>query len=185
MLSAVLLAGWAANGVLASVVVSPDQVVAGKLQTFTTGVSNEKDAATVGLRLIIPGELEHVSPNVKPGWQVTIAKTGEGEMAKVTELNWTGGTIPADQSDEFVFSAQLPAKEGTLQWKAYQTFKDGTVVSWDQAPNDSGTKAYSQTKIVHETNQQSAATSQMMTLWLSGLAVVIAIAAVLIGRANR
>lgn len=132
--------------VLAHVVVRPDKVAIGKFQTFTIGVPNEKDIPTVGVRLLIPEGLQHVTPNVKSGWNIEVKKEkvyegmkGEtlntGEEApyteKVTEIIWTGGSIPAGQRDEFLFSAQVPAETTTLIWKAYQTYEDGTEVAWD------------------------------------------------------
>lgn len=120
---------------MAHVVVRPNQVNVAAFQTFTVGVPNEKELPTVGVRLVIPENLKHVSPNVKPGWSVVVKKSGEGEDARVTEISWTGGTIPTGQRDDFLFSAQAPASAGSIDWKAYQTYQDGTVVAWDQDPN--------------------------------------------------
>ena len=50
----------------------------------------------------------------------------------VTEIIWSGGYIPAGQRDDFVFSAKVPTVATTLRWKAYQTYADGSIVSWDQ-----------------------------------------------------
>jgi uncharacterized protein YcnI len=150
------------NIVLAHVVVKPNQVGIGSFQTFTTGVPNEKELPVTGLKLLIPENLASVSPNVKPGWTVSIKKTGEGEEAKVTEISWTGGSIPAGQRDDFLFSAKSPSEAGIIVWKAYQTYQDGTVVAWDQDPNapkpsmapgdddDHGMNPYSITKIVND-----------------------------------
>jgi uncharacterized protein YcnI len=122
----------------------------------------EKSIATIALKLVMPDTLRYVSPNVKPGWEIEISKTGEGEDAKVTELIWTGGTIPAGFRDEFLFSARVPAEETTLAWKAYQTYTDGSVVSWDLAPDAEQPKKedgssdfsksgpYSMTKVIND-----------------------------------
>src|SRR6185369_5518421 len=60
------------------------------------------------------------------------------------------------------FSAQVPVSEMTLNWMAYQTYKDGSIVSWDQAPvvnmtddqreamEKTGKGPYSQTKIIND-----------------------------------
>lgn len=149
------------NIALAHVVVKPNQVGIGSFQTFTTGVPNEKDLPVTGLKLLIPENLASVSPNVKPGWTVSIKKTGEGEEAKVTEISWTGGSIPAGQRDDFLFSAKSPSEAGVIVWKAYQTYQDGTVVGWDQDPNgpkpsitpghdEGGLTPYSVTKVVND-----------------------------------
>ncbi|MEP7166381.1 MAG: YcnI family protein [Candidatus Woesebacteria bacterium] len=156
--SAVLLAIVVAP-VSAHVVVKPDTVGVGAFQTFTMSVPVEQDQPTIALRLLIPEGLEFVTPNVKPGWTITIKKTGEGESAKVTEITWTAGSIPTGQRDEFVFSAKAPSKTTDLQWKAYQTSKDGSVVSWDVTPStekmdtddDSAkTGPYSVTKVIDD-----------------------------------
>ena len=120
------------SSTLAHVVVRPAEVGKAAFQTFTVGVPNEKDSATVGLRVVMPGGVKHVTPNVKAGWTIETKKEGEGEEAIITEISWSGGSIPAGQRDEFLFSSQVPAEESTLVWKAYQTHEDGTIVSWDQ-----------------------------------------------------
>jgi uncharacterized protein YcnI len=132
-----------AGSVLAHVVVRPAEVGVAAFQTFTVGVPNEKDQATVGLRLVIPEGLNHVSPNVKPGWTIQTKKEASGETdgehsgeEMVTEISWTGGSIPAGMRDDFLFSAQAPAEETSLVWKAYQTYQDGTVVEWDLGKGD-------------------------------------------------
>lgn len=175
--------------VLAHVVVKPAEVAAGAFQTYTIGVPVEKDVPTTGVRLVIPAGLEHVAPTVKPGWTITTEKKGEG----VTEINWTGGQVPPGQRDDFTFSAQAPAKVTTLAWKAYQTSADGSVVAWDQKPEEAGhdDKAkdgaaeptpYSQTKVVAEGDADNTAhsgtdSSKDLPLYLSGLALVVAVLA--------
>jgi uncharacterized protein YcnI len=121
--------------VSAHVVVKPNQVGVGAFQTFSVGVPNEKDVPTTSLRLIIPDGLKYVSPTVKSGWIIETKKSGEGEDAKITEISWTGGIIPVGQRDDFSFSAQVPSSKTTIAWKAYQTYEDGTLVSWDQNPD--------------------------------------------------
>lgn len=189
-----------ATSVLAHVVVKPETVGVGKFQTFTVGVPNEKEVSVTSLRLIIPKGLNHVSPNVKPGWNIEVKKAGvsmkgeilnTGEKAPdpetITEINWTGGAIPAGQRDEFLFSAQVPASETTLTWMAYQTYADGTVVSWDKDSkghdeDDPNSGPMSQTKIVKDLNTppQTAPilddTKDNLSLAFAVLAIVIAIA---------
>lgn len=154
----------------AHVGVKPNQVGVAAFQTFTVGVPVEKDMATVAVRLVIPEGVEHVSPNVKPGWTVTtkqsdvpegISDGDEHGEGPVTEILWTGGVIPKGQRDDFLFSAKVPGEETTLKWKAYQTYADGSVIAWDldksQQPKDSEGKddysksgPYSETKIVND-----------------------------------
>jgi len=126
--------------VSAHVVVRPAEVLTASFQTFTIGVPNEKDQANTSIKLLIPANLKHVSPTVKPGWNITIEKEGEGEAAVVTSITWTEGSIPAGFRDDFTFSAQSPAKPQELQWRAYQTYADGQVVAWDLAKDKQSKK---------------------------------------------
>lgn len=126
-----------ANQALAHTTVKPATVGIGKFQTFTVAAPSEKPIATVGIRLVLPEGLNYVTPSVKAGWKIEVKKEKIGNEEKITEINWTGGTIPGEMRDEFSFSAQAPSKAGTLNWKAYQTYADGSVVAWDQDPNDS------------------------------------------------
>jgi uncharacterized protein YcnI len=136
----------------AHVTVKPAEVNIGTFQTFSISVPVERDIPTIAVRVVLPQGLEHVTPNVKPGWK--IAKTD-------TEISWTGGSIPAGQRDEFVFSAKVPSQETTLVWKAYQTYQGGAVVAWDlqadQQPKSTDGKddfsksgPYSQTKVIND-----------------------------------
>jgi len=197
---------------LAHVVVKPSEVGLGKFQTFTVGVPNEKENPTIEIRLIIPKGLEDVSPNVKPGWNIEVKKAGvsmkgevlnTGEKAPdpetVTEIIWTGGSIPEGQRDDFLFSAKVPSSETTLKWMAYQTYLDGTVVSWDkdgESHNEdeasSSAGPLSQTKIINDLKVEDEKeklvpqdTKENLTLSLAVLAIIIALASFIIELKKR
>jgi len=143
----------------AHVVVSPEKVGVGEFTTYNVAVPVEKDVPTVGLRLEIPGGLNYVQPNVKSGWKIAVKESGTGEEATVTEINWTGGNIPSGQREQFLFAAQSPKEATSLNWKAYQTYADGTVVSWDQKPTGKegdGSKPYSITEVVNDLASDTA-----------------------------
>jgi uncharacterized protein YcnI len=123
-----------ATSAFAHVSVTPGEVGVGKRLNFVVGVPTEEDDPTVNVRLVLPEGLQSVRPLVKPGWNIQLVKQGEGEDAKVTEIIWSGGAIPAEQKDEFFFSAQAPTEEKTIVWKAYQTYGDGDVVAWENDP---------------------------------------------------
>ncbi len=145
----------------AHVTVKPAEVVTAGFQTFTIGVPNEKNIPTTGIKLTIPDGLKHVSPTQKAGWEIQIEKQGEGESAVVKSITWTGA-VNAGFRDEFTFSAQVPEKPTDLQWKAYQTYADGTVVSWDKSGDsghddeDSNSGPFSVTKVVPVASQENA-----------------------------
>ena len=195
----------------AHVVVKPNQVSVAAFQTFTVGVPNEKDNPVISLRLVIPEGLEHITPNVKQGWTVEVKKEkvyegmkGEklnnGKEApyteKITEIIWTGGSIPEGQRDDFLFSAQAPADETTVQWKAYQTYENGDIVSWDQGEmkhsdnemekmEEENHGPYSETKVINDL-KASAAEEETTALkdkvnkltWVSEIALALAAAAI-------
>ncbi len=166
---------------LAHVLVKPAEVGVAAYQTFTIGVPNEKDNPTVALRLVLPEGLKSVTPNVKPGWTVT---------AQNNEINWTGGSIPTGQRDDFIFSAQAPASETTLQWKVYQTYQNGEVIAWDHDPSmehsdkEGSAGPYSQTKVINDlkaspsptaTNFRTSQTLSVTALALSLVALALGI----------
>ncbi len=119
-----------ANPVLAHVIVFPSKVGIAKLQTFDMTVPTEKDKPTVAVKLLIPQKVTDVVPNAKQGWNINLVKNGDN----VTEIDWTNGSLAPGQRDDFYFEAQVPPIPATLYWKAYQTYSDGTVVSWDINP---------------------------------------------------
>jgi uncharacterized protein YcnI len=130
----VLIFSFATTAV-AHVVVRPDTVGIGAFQTFTVSTPSEKDEATVGIRLVLPEGLGSVTPTVKSGWNVKVV-TDDSEEANPIEILWTGGKIPGHFRDDLTFSARVPAEPVTLLWKAYQTYSDGSVISWELGPDD-------------------------------------------------
>lgn len=155
--------------VSAHAVVKPNTAGVGSYVDFTLGVPSEKDSATTSVKLFIPEGINSVSPIVKSGWSVKVedsSKTGEpdddGNVSPIPEaIVWTGGSVPAHQKDFFMFSTQVPAEETELIWKVEQTYSDGSVVSWNLAPNEqpkdekgnpdfSKLGPYSKTKVIND-----------------------------------
>ena len=124
--------------VQAHAVVKPSTVGVGSFTDFSLGVPSEKALSTTAIKLILPPGLNSVSPIVKPGWKIDLATDDknaklneDGELkSPPTEIIWSGGEIPSGQKDLFMFSAQVPAQEGVLEWKVEQTYSDGSTVSW-------------------------------------------------------
>jgi uncharacterized protein YcnI len=187
--------GWLlASSAPAHVVVSPAQAGIGRFQTFTVGVPVEKDAATAGVRLVIPPGLEGVRPNVKPGWKIDVKKAVDGH--EVVEIQWSGGSIPPGQRDDFVFNAKVPAAETALAWNAYQVYADGSEVAWDRDPKAEQPKKpdesldftrfgpWSQTRLINDLKNAPAPDTQV-PLWLSVAAVILSLIAILIAWHRR
>jgi uncharacterized protein YcnI len=73
-------------------------------------------SATTAIRVRIPEGVIDVKPMPKPGWTITIAKgkyAGSHSLYRsqvsegVTEIDWSGGKLPDDYYDEFVFQSFL------------------------------------------------------------------------------
>lgn len=168
----------------AHVVVKPSQATIGAYQVFTTSVPNEKAIPVTGVRLVIPDTVESVTPTVKQGWQIETKKKGD----VVTEISWAGGAIDPGLRDEFSFMAHVPSQPGEIHWKAYQTYQDGSVVSWDQKPSDDHAHGdtdkgpYSTTVVKSDAEDEKThqATSQPIVAYvLGGAALLVSLYAVI------
>lgn len=139
--------------VFANLVVRPSQVSTAQTVLFDVGVPAQKNLPTVAVRLIIPKGVTDVTPNVKNGWTISVKTNGEN----VTEIDWTDGIIPQGVRDDFYFEAQVPEKETLLKWDAYQTNRDGSIISWSHAPtenpqDESIYPPYSTTRVISDFN---------------------------------
>jgi len=152
---AVVLTAAAATVVLwgaaaeAHVTVSPSSLPQGTSDAILTfRVPNESIVANVtGLRVQFP--LTHpivvVTPEAGSGWAVKVQTThlskplttDDGTFTSiVSEIDWSGGSIPIGQFGEFNVLAQgIPSGTDQLIFKAIQQYSDGTVVSWIQVPD--------------------------------------------------
>ena len=134
IVSAVIIGAVSVPSVSAHVTVKPGEVASASYQTFTVSVPNEKDIPTTSVKVVVPENIASVTPTQKAGWKIEIEKNADA--SKVTAITWLNGAIPAEQRDEFTFSAKTPDTSGEVQWKAYQTYSDGVVVAWDQAQTE-------------------------------------------------
>lgn len=141
LLAALGLVLASSSSAFAHVTVKPGEVSTATYQTFTVNVPNEKEIPTVSVKVLIPKGVSSVTPTKKVGWNVS-AEKADGAVASIA---WSGGEIGDGLRDEFSFSAKTPEKTGELKWKAYQTYADGTVVSWDQEEAENGHHGESQT----------------------------------------
>ena len=169
----------------AHVVVNPKEVGIAADQTFEVTVPNEKEAvSTTGLRLMLPSGLKEVSPKVQANWKIDTKKDADGN---INEIDWTGGDIPVGLNDVLAFSAQVPATSGELDWKAYQTYSDGSVVAWDQKPtnsDDTGTP-YSVTRVVNDLTGPTTSYSDNVARILGLLGLLIGLMALVKPRYSK
>ena len=170
----------------AHVIVTPGQANVADELTFNVSVPNERQTPVTNIKLDIPSGVSEVTPTVKDGWTIQTTTAKEGNDTDVTSIIWTDGSIPVGQREDFGFSAQVPAKATQLDWKAYQTYADGTVVHWDQKPAGSddamgNAGPYSVTKVVNDLSSPapSASSSNTPALVISLVALVIAFGGIL------
>ena len=102
---------------------------AGASETYRLQVPVEKDMATTQVRMVVPAGLKVTRFLVTPGFLRTVKTDAAG---LITEVTWRGRIAPME-FERFYFSATNPADAGTLAWKVYQTYADGTVVAWDDS----------------------------------------------------
>jgi len=163
----------------AHVVVTPAQAGVGASTLFNVSIPNEKEVGVTSIKLLIPAGVQNVMPDVAGGWTITTETSGDN----VTSITWTG-SIPVGQRADLSFKAQTPAKAGALDWKAYQTYADGTVVNWDQNPDTNGKAVkndvgpYSVTKVVNDlgssnTSRQSSSDNTATLALIAAIAALI------------
>jgi uncharacterized protein YcnI len=174
----------------AHVAVTPTQVGIGQELVFSISSPNEHKSAITSIKIDIPKGVSAVIPTTKAGWTVTATTEGAGDAAAITAITWTDGEIPAGQRTDFSFGAQVPASVTSLDWKAYQTYADGSIVHWDQIPSGSddstGTAGpYSVTKVVNDLTPKVAAVSDPSSNFLPIALGAAALALSLVGIISR
>lgn len=102
--------------------------------------------ATVAIRVRLPEGVISVKPMPKPGWKIDktlgeYAKAyehyGEQEKSGVRELTWSGGNLPDDEYDEFVFRAYVTGafKPGqAITFPVVQECEGGATTRWIEVP---------------------------------------------------
>ena len=163
----------------AHVIVTPNQAGVGEELVFNVSVPNERNVAVSSVKLDIPKGVDEVTPTMIPGFTITTT----GSTDNITSITWSG-SIPVGQREGFSFGAQVPATATQLDWKAYQTYADGTIVHWDQKPAGSddavGTAGpYSVTKVVNDLSSTASSTGTASSS-RETLALVFSVAALVL-----
>ena len=117
--------------VWAHVVVSPEEVTAGDYETLTVSVPTEKEIPTTEIRVEVPEGFLLSGVQPVPGWEHAFEEDG----GVVTAVTFSGGEIRPREFQQFLVQAQAPEEPGEYQWKAIQTYDDGSVVEWTGAPD--------------------------------------------------
>jgi periplasmic copper chaperone A len=131
LITAALLLAALAPAAAAHVQVMPKQVAPNDPVVFTVLVPNERDNPTTSVQVEIPEGVVPFSFEDTPGWE---RQTDTAEDGSVTSVEWTG-ELPEGAFVRFGILASTPETEGTLTFRAVQTYADGTEAAWVGAPD--------------------------------------------------
>ena len=111
----------------------------GAFATVSFQVPNESttNAATTAVTVALTN-VSAVQTEAKPGWSAKVDRDAASNA--VRSVTWTAAPdtgIPVDQFGVFRISAKLPDAD-TVSFPTTQTYDDGAVVKWDQAPAPGG-----------------------------------------------
>ena len=127
--SFVVLAAFAASA-QSHVVLEQKQAEAGSAYKAVLRVGHGCGESPVTELIVqIPPGVRGARPMAKPGWQITVTRSG----ADVTQIRWSGGRLDPAQYDDFVLLATLPDQPGPLYWKIAQICESGRA-DWVEVP---------------------------------------------------
>ena len=116
----------------AHVVVTPRESAPGAEQVYTVRVPAEGSVSSTSLELDIPEGVHVIEVTAGDGFTFDVKKDANG----IVSITWKREIKPKEFA-LFTFKAHNP-QSGTLQWKAHQTFADGSMQHW---VGERGTKA--------------------------------------------
>jgi len=131
----------------AHITVHSDDAVSGGYGQIAFRVPTESDtAATTSLQVAFPADRRFASVAVRPhpGWTYQVTKStvdpplvtddGVKVTEAVSQIDWTATgpdtAVKPGEYDEFLIEAGPLPKADRLEFKAVQTYSDGTVVRW-------------------------------------------------------
>jgi uncharacterized protein YcnI len=157
--------------------------------TFRVPGESETGALTTQLNVELP-DVASARTEVMPGWTARLDR--DAAAGTVSAVTWTaapGTGVSSDQFALFRISVKLPDTE-TVRFPATQTYSDGTVVRWDQAPLPGGGEPEHPAPVLTLTGTHAApaddhpapvaasATADNSARWLAGGALAVAAVAV-------
>jgi periplasmic copper chaperone A len=163
----------------AHVSITPDAAPKGSFTVLSFNVPNEEATAnTTKVVIVFPTDhpIGDASVEAVPGWTVKVEKTkldkpiqtDEGEVTEaVSQVTWSGGTIAPESFQQFTIEVGLPDDADSLEFKALQTYDNGTTVRWIEPTPPDGTEPENPAPVLtltapegdHGTTSTTAATS--------------------------
>ena len=146
MAAASLLVLATTGAASAHVTVNPNTLPGGGYAELSFRVPTESDkASTVKLQVVFPQTEPLALVDVKPmqGWKVSVVKVkpatpvsdDDGPVAEVVQsVTWTADStaagIPPGGFNDFDISVGPLPTAGTMEFKALQSYSDGSIVRW-------------------------------------------------------
>ncbi|NEW08129.1 YcnI family protein [Paenibacillus sp. SYP-B3998] len=198
LVCSMLLAGIAS----AHVVVYPKETTQGTYEKFTVRVPSEKEIPTVKVEVKFPLDSVAISRfEPKAGWTYEITKDTSG---KITGVIWkaAGDGLASTEFGDFNMQGKVADAATQIVWKAYQTYKDGSVVEWvgadgadkpasvttvkAKAAGGTTTDSHGQTKTGKAAEGSNSSSSSSNTaLYLSIAAVVLGALALIVSLVRK
>lgn len=114
----------------AHVTVQPMETSQGKYEVFTVRVPSEsEESSTTKIEVKFSDDVNITRFEPKPGWTYEVQKDSTG---KITGVTWTtnGEGLSPTEFEQFNMQGKVGDETTEIVWKAYQTYKDGSVVEW-------------------------------------------------------
>lgn len=114
----------------AHVTVLPKETTQGSYEMFTVRVPSENDSVpTTNVKVEFPADVNISRFEPKPGWKYEIQKDASD---KITSVTWTAEEDGLSPTEFGLFNMQGKVADNATEivFKAYQTYKDGSVVEW-------------------------------------------------------
>ena len=108
----------------AHVTVTPRESIAGAEQIYTVNAMAEGTVSATTLELEIPAGIHVVQVATADGVTFDVKKDGD----RIVSITWKSEIKPKGLA-RFTFTAHNP-QPGAVQWKAHQTFADGSMRHW-------------------------------------------------------
>lgn len=141
---ALLGTAFSATPVLAHASLETGQVAASSTYKAVMRIPHGcKGLPTIALTIDLPEGVIAAKPMPKPGWKVETVRGAYGKtydyygtpMSEgVTQIRWSGGELPDDFYDEFVFRARITGDlaDTTVAFPTTQFCTDGQQVAWTE-----------------------------------------------------
>jgi uncharacterized protein YcnI len=108
----------------AHVVVTPRESAAGAEQVYTVRVPTEGTVSSTSIELEVPAGIHVMQVASGEGYTFDVKKDGN----RIVSITWKQEIKPKEFK-LYTFTAHNP-QPGALQWKAHQTFADGSMRHW-------------------------------------------------------